>query len=68
MSNSIGEMIDPCGTPQLEAPWGRNILTKLYSLGTVLQEGSEPGKCQATDSQLGEPLQEDTVVKVIEGG
>ena len=37
-------------------------------MGVVLQEGTEPGKCQATNSQLGEPPQENTMVDGIKGG
>ena len=54
--------------PRDETPRGRNTLPKLYSLRAVLQEGSEPGKRQPTDSQLQEPSQEDTMVDGIEGG
>ena len=53
--------------PTIEATQGRETLSNLHSLGMVLQEGSEPGKHQATNSQLGEPAQEDTMVDGIKG-
>ena len=55
----------PLWNPTIGTPRGRDTLPKLYSLGTVLQEGTEPGQCKATDSQLREPPQEDTMVDSI---
>ena len=58
-------MIKPCGTPQLR---GRYILSKLHSLEMALQEGLEPSESKATNPQLREPPQEDTMVNSIKGG
>ena len=46
---------------------GRSHLAKLHSLGMALQEEMEPCQSKATDPQLREPSQEDTVVDSIKG-